>query len=380
MVRLSVATLIVVVVSYAILIAVLLFVLDKYLDLRVVSYTTDTTRQATNLLHLILTSSSIAEDKLVIKESEIDSTDYTEEMWLAYPITETKKHWMTYYDILEYDFNFSVSSGGWEKQFGNLIFDMTSMCYRDYQKIKGYAEIPASLYYRGFDVSVPAIANLTLMISPVSELSFWISQTSLRIEEEYDSELLKTIQLGPEVSMVKIQDKSDEMSNTGIVCMNVSDNWVCKYFSFEPGLEINVCRPGGDLYVGTDCVSLDNVPIEFYLADRNQCKEIQIKATQSSIDVILPGSTNALPSCESYQDEEECKAAGYTWCPKCNGPLSNAWREDMCTYGECGYSCRKDGNCPGWSCWFTCSSLYACEQVGDECKCVYVGHGPGGPR
>jgi len=287
MVRLSILSVIVIIIGYAILIGILLFILDKYLDMRVVSYTADAQRHANNLLHLLL-NSEITKEKLIIDERKFK--DYYESDWFSYPINNNRKVWGDNYEIVEYDYNFSVREFGAEKhEFGNLIFNMNNPCYFDYQRIKGYSEMPVSVYHKSYDVYKPGIANLTLMKTPLAELCFWISQSSLRLEEKYDDEILKSIRVGDEVNSIIFKKESD---NTGLICMNLTGKCAWKSFYFESS-PVRVCNktdgPISDNYMGKSCEDLSPDGKEYNLM--SGCKAININATKNSIDIIIPEST-----------------------------------------------------------------------------------------
>lgn len=276
-----------IIIGYAILLGILLFVLDRYLDMRVVSYTADAQRHATNLLNLIL-NSGITKEKLIIDESKF--RDYYESDWYSYLMSDrNRKEWEENYEIVEYDYNFSVKEFGAEKhEFGNLIFNMDDSCYFDYQRIRGYAEMPVSVYYKSGDVYNPGIANLTLMKTPLSELSFWISQSALRLEKGYDEEVLKSIRTGPEVTSIAFKKETD---NTNIICMSINNKWACKQF-YPGSSNVRICNSNeliSDKYAAespSDCEDLSVGVKQYNLM--TDCKAININATNNGIDVIIP--------------------------------------------------------------------------------------------
>lgn len=299
MVRVSIPILIISVVGYALLMGMILLVLDKYLDMRVIAYSGDATRQATNLLHAILTSSPIVEGGNYITKEKLVLND---EYLMKYSGNKWFNRWEEWedYNILEYDFDLSVMELNipLKYEFRNLVFDMNDECYLDYQRIKGYAEMPVSIHggtesnpqYR------PGIASLTLMRTPLSELSFWISQSSLRMREGHDAELLKSIRVGPEVKHIKID-------NSGELCMRVDGSTVCKHFSTEPSPRVKICTSAGKIkklsgvtvleppFTGESCDgSIDiDLPDKDDLDDfEDECKLIKINATRSEIYVIIP--------------------------------------------------------------------------------------------
>jgi hypothetical protein len=273
-----------IVIGYAILIAILLFVLDRYLDMRVVSYTADAQRHANNLLHMLLNSEKITKEKLIVNKDELE--DYNEKNWFLPLMSDERKTWEEDNEILEYDYNFSITEFGKsveKHQFGNLIFDMESQCYHEYQRIKGYSEMPISVYDEDYDEYIPGIAILTLMKTPLAELSFWISQSALRLEKGYDDEILKSIRLGNEVSSIILKKEDDK----GLVCMNVRDKWACKHF-YPGSFTIRVCYADEETpkeYIPKSCEVLSG---ERQYNLMRGCKAINMNATINGIDVIIP--------------------------------------------------------------------------------------------
>jgi len=290
MVRLTVPTVILVVVGYAFLIGVLLFVLDRYLDMRVVSYSADAQRHANNLLNFLLNNRLITKEKLIIDKSKLNQ--YKEDEWFS-GMTPKRDEWEKNCEIPEYDYNFSVKEfveGGNEqgiisKNFGNLIFDMSNTCYFDYQRIKGYLEMPVVVYDSNYNVYKPGIANITLMKTPLAEIAFWISQSSLRLEKSYDEEVLKSVRVGPEIKTLTI-------NKNGIICMSnsYSITGACKRFYAEPSDNIMVCKideliPTG--YQGKNCQLLLTAKTLFL---KDGCKAVNINATSEGINLIIPAS------------------------------------------------------------------------------------------
>lgn len=291
--RLSLPIVIVIVLGYAFLIGMMLFVLDKYLDLRVISYTWDANRQANNLMHLILSpkQSLIAKEKLVI---DLNMLQQYETNWLTNQQMDTSEryNWEDCCDLLEYEMNFSVTKlGGNKHSFGNLLFDMNSECYFVYQRIKGYIEMPVLIYSENADGTEnfdPGIANLILMRTPLSEVAFWISQSSLRISEGFDNYMLKNISVycgdplipGDEVERIIIWSLTPEK---GIICMVVNNILLCKRFSFETTPQLNICSPL------TDCAPI-GFPPGYSSPSLGECQKIMIEAnmTSNTVDVYLP--------------------------------------------------------------------------------------------
>jgi hypothetical protein len=303
--RITLGKVIFTIVSYALIMALIFLVIGKYLDLKVESYLIDATRHSINLLQLILTGSGgnciakndvdcasfvdasgrlddmgcdeaeccevysgmcvdicylypdvcnsgcceqrpntgspIAKEKLILDSNKLDE----------YLDGSVKEEWEDCCEPLEYDYNLFVYDleNGNKWKTGKLIFDnicpidecpAAAECYLDYQKMKNHAEMPVSIYYEDHTYH-PGIANLTLMRTPLSELIFWISQTSVRVGEEMDRMVIKSIVMGPEIGLIDIEKKSGTIK----VCMEVRGSKVCKSFGYGAGdPQINICHEG----------------------------------------------------------------------------------------------------------------------------------------
>lgn len=295
MVRVTLPIIIIAVVGYAFLIAVIILFLDKYLDLKVIAYTADASRQATNLLHSILTSgcTGAVEEKLVLDLYKLNS--FESDKW-------------SNCENLEYDYNFFVSVIDGDEPYlvvEKLVFETDNLCYLSYQRIKGYAEMPIVLYNDWENppldepVYRPGIASLTLMKTPLSELAFWVSQASLRIKEGHDEGLLKSIRVGPEVRSMDVH--VDEDGNVNEICMGVTGgDHVCKQVFMEHGVGFKVCKSkeiiekDGVLNPGFECGDGGDIGIPFdnQQIRRDRCKIINIfaNATENKVKIILPVS------------------------------------------------------------------------------------------
>ncbi len=259
------------IISYALMLAVIFFVIGKYLDLRVESFSVDATRHSTNLLQLILTSSPIVKEKLILDSDKMDN----------YLSGSIKKEWEDSCELLEYDYNLSVydleNKNEWKT--GKLIFDSSSECYFDYQKIKTYSEMPVSIYY-GDHTYDPGIANLILMRTPLSELAFWTSQASLRIRKGTDTEIIKDIRIGKEIDHIKFTKSSDIT-----ICMKIGDSEICKSFPYKSYPEIKICP--GECILDQPCKKLEgsvkcNLP--------GNCNVITVSANPDEINITVPVS------------------------------------------------------------------------------------------
>jgi len=285
MVRVTLSVIILSVVSYAFLIAIIVFFLDKYLDLRVIAYTADASRQATNLLHFIVTSgcTGAVEEKLVLNLDKLNPSHFNEERW------EDCSN-------LEYDYDFYVNSIDDSESYEvvkKLVFNFDDMCYLSYQRIKGYVEMPVALCNRwegGEESCKAGIANLTLMKTPLSELAFWVSQASLRIKEGHDSELIKSIRVGPEVNTIDVDNDK--------ICMTVNGVKRCKLLFIEPG-QFKVCiKKVDDVEIldpkseATDpnfkCDDENNLPKSLTLDPRCKIINVYANATNNKFEIIIP--------------------------------------------------------------------------------------------
>lgn len=274
--------LILVFVGIAFFVAVIVLILNKYLDLRVVAYTADASRQATNLIHSILASNctGAVEKKLVLDFYRLKEV----------PLDECEN--------LEYDYNFSVTriGDGYSKKIEKLVFNFDDQCYLSYQRIKGYVEMPVVLHYeptREEGNYRAGIAKLTLMKTPLSELAFWISQASLRIKEGHDEEIIKSIRVGPEVIRIKIEN--------GKICMNVKNvpNEVCKQLFLDSTAKVCRRKVSVDVILDPKFPTTDKdfkcneeYDLPTYLELDKKCKMINIyaNATDNEVKIIIPVS------------------------------------------------------------------------------------------
>jgi hypothetical protein len=297
MTRVILSLILILIFGFAFLTGMGLGVMDKYLDLRVTSYTIDSSRHAINLMHLLLTNSPLLKQspneiqKLVLSNVRID--EYNSGWFTDQENIGGKRMSLSACcEVFEYDYNFSTSvrakSGGnwkWSKtaEFGNLVFDMESMCYMDYQRMKGYAEMPIVVWSKGNDGNyyTPAIANLTLMKTPLSELVFWISQSSLRLNEKYDQSLIKEIRFGPEVEKIRIY----ETPPVGIVCMfkrNSLHDKICKQFYYSSAVGMNISDSSGSWGMST---FTQTNPFEKVFS--NNCNNMTVDADINRIPQIM---------------------------------------------------------------------------------------------
>ncbi len=239
--------------------AVTLILMGKWLQIVGFRYKMETQRNAMNLIQLIVTNSPIVEKKgdepykLVIDADKLD--EYSTNFRVTDTSSPSNEHetWQECCDFLDYDYNLTVirinttdpdKSKEWE--FGNLFFREDSECYPTV--VKGFADIPVVISDNG--EYKPGLAYVEMMRTPLSGLSFWLSQAFVRAswdkyysiftrEDEYEV----NIPLDPEIKEVFI----DENKRRICACINktCSDSnaiIVCKKFFMDNAITFKRCE------------------------------------------------------------------------------------------------------------------------------------------
>jgi len=164
--------------------AVLLLMAGKWLDITGYKYKMETQRNAMNLLQLIVSNSPIVKRdlsnepiKLVLDAHELDDYQNRAGIGTESPSDERKK-WEMCCDFLDFDYNFTVHNLETKENrtIGNLIFNPLSDCYP--LRVIGFADIPIVIDVDGRNH--PAVATIEMTRTPLSELSFWLSQAFVR--------------------------------------------------------------------------------------------------------------------------------------------------------------------------------------------------------
>jgi len=247
--------------------AVMLILMGKWLDIVGFRYKMETQRNAMNLIQLIVTNSPIVEkeiepNKIIIDSESLDS--YETNFEVKNPSNPSQEHidWEGCCDFLDFDHNLTVIDIGdpdipdddITSKFGNLIFKEESECYPN--RIRGFADLPVVVQSNG--EYNPGLAYVEVMKTPLSELSFWLSQAFMRTswdkywdvfseEESYSVSIV----LDPEIKQVFI----DEVKKRICVCVDYEcsdprSKIACKEFFYDENVEFKKYEssPATDCY------------------------------------------------------------------------------------------------------------------------------------
>ncbi len=233
-------TLVLLVMLFAAGTAFMLILMGKWLDLTGYRYRMDTQRNAMNLVQLIVSNSPVVKegtgqpDKIILNADELD--DYVTDANIG---TETpsdhRVEWEDCCDFLEFDHNFTVHDieTGENWTIGNLVFKVESDCYP--KRVQGFADLPVVVSQDG--ENHPGIAVVRLMRTPLSDMSFWLSQAFIRAywDDYWDlfpeaGEYKVLVPLGPEIRKVSIQDVDNDNKR---ICTHLDNIVVCKNFIYK---------------------------------------------------------------------------------------------------------------------------------------------------
>jgi len=223
-------------------------IMVKWLDLTGFKYELITQRNAMDLSQLIVSNSPLVKQdssgepiKLVLDVNKLNDYETHAGIGIEHitPDSEREK-WEKCCDFLDFDYRFTVHK--FKKENGdvvpdqtwtmsNLIFDRTSNCY--IPRIMGVGDVPIVIYENG--ERHPGVAIVEMTKTPLSDLSFWLSQGFVRAgwneywavfssEESYGV----TIPLDPEIECVKILDP-DPGDNYQRVCVFLRKRCVGEY-------------------------------------------------------------------------------------------------------------------------------------------------------
>ena len=229
-------TLILIVILFAAGTAVMLIIMGKWLDLTGYRYKMETQRNAMNLIQLIVSNSPVVKkvsdqpDKLVLDADELDSYMINANIGTETP-SDQRKEWEDCCDFLDFDHNFTVHDlvTGENWTIGNLVFNTQSECYT--KRIQGFADLPVVVSHNGDNH--PSVAVVRVMRTPLSDLSFWLSQAFIRAYwDDYwelfpeTDEYTVIVPIDPEIQRVSI-----DVDNKRI-CTHLDSVTVCKNFIF----------------------------------------------------------------------------------------------------------------------------------------------------
>ena len=243
--ELSLSTIFFLLVAFAVGAAVMLFMIGQWLDLTGLRYRMESSRNALNLLQLIVSNSPLIEEdiyfepnKLILEEAKLDAHEYT--VYDMYDQSESilndKFHECC--QFLDFDYKLTVidlESDPIELwNIGDIPFKIESKCYPD--RIIGHADMPVVIH-RDDGSYKPGLINITLVKTPLSELSFWLSQSFIRAEWDKSREFFKKaesdvgvsfevrVPIDPEINTITI----DKDAKT--VCMKFASGRIaCKKF------------------------------------------------------------------------------------------------------------------------------------------------------
>jgi len=231
------STLLLLVILFAGGTAVMLVMMGKWLDLTGYRYKMETQRNAMNLIQLIVSNSPVVKevtdqpDKLILDAKKLDDYESDASIGTETP-SDRRKGWENYTDFLDFDHNFTVHDlvTGKNWTIGNLVFKDMSDCYP--RRIRGFADLPVVVSQDGDNH--PAVATVRLMRTPLSDLSFWLSQAFIRAYwDDYwnlfpeEDEYTVNIPLDPEIKRVSID------VNQKRICTHLDNIVICKNFIFK---------------------------------------------------------------------------------------------------------------------------------------------------
>jgi hypothetical protein len=238
-----------------------------------------------DLIQVIVTNSPLVEKdpsgepmKLILNATQLDVYESKAGTGTR-ALSSERKIWEKCCDFLDFDYNLTVhdlvSSKDWN--IANLIFDRTSKCYPS--RIMGVGDVPVVIDENG--EKNPGVAVVTMMRTPLSDLSFWLSQAFLRAswgdywtvfssEESYTV----TVPLDPkDIKCVNISDP-DVSDNYKRVCVKLNDDREsCKSFYYDKNIENS-----GNFILNKDNKMSDN-----------GCFNVVIMTKRNYVNIFYPG-------------------------------------------------------------------------------------------
>jgi len=233
---------------FAIIAAMMIMIMGRWFDLTGTKYTLITQRNAMDLIQLIVTNSPLVERdpsgepmKLVLNATQLDVYESKAGIGIRDISSSSEREiWEKCCDFLDFDYNFTVHDLVTSKNrtIANLIFERGSTCYPS--RILGVGDVPVVIDEDGKRNA--GVAVVTMMRTPLSDLSFWLSQAFLRAswgdywtvfssEESYTV----TVPLDPEVKCVNISDYNDNYKR---ICVKlIDDREACKSFYYDKNIE-----------------------------------------------------------------------------------------------------------------------------------------------
>ncbi len=200
-----------------------------------------------NLLQLLVSNSPVVKKdpvdeplKLVLDAEKLDEYQTNAGIGTESPSSQ-RYTWEECCDFLDFDYNFTVHNLVTDENWtiGNLIFNPLSECYP--QRVKGFADLPVVIHEDGRRDA--GVAVIEMIRTPLSELSFWLSQAFTRASwDEYweiysEEPYFVKIPLDPEIKCIKILPE-DENENYMRVCVILDDGReACKMFFYDDDVD-----------------------------------------------------------------------------------------------------------------------------------------------
>jgi len=232
----------------AVVAAFMLMIMGRWFDLTGTKYSLITQRNAMDLVQVIVSNSPLVERdpngepiKLVLNATKLDIYENKAGIGTEFP-TKERVDWEDCCDFLDFDYNLTVYDLVADKNrtIGNLIFEPDSECYPS--RIMGIGDVPVVVNEDG-DKN-PGLAVLRMTRTPLSDLSFWLSQAFLRASwAEYwtvfssEKDYTVLVPLDPEdIECVKISDYDDNYKRICVI-LNNNRGEACKMFYYDKNIE-----------------------------------------------------------------------------------------------------------------------------------------------
>lgn len=274
--------------------ATTLVAMDMWYEMAGFRYTMETQRNAMNHIQFIVSNSPIVEqkidepNKLAIDSNVFDS--YYTKFEIDNPSNPSDEHksWEECCDFYDFDHNLTLvdlsESVPIEKEFGNLVFKQNSTCY--FKRVKGYADVPVSIHED--DKYNPGLAFVEVMRTPLSDLSFSLSQAFMRAGwEDYwtvfteESTYSMLVPLDPEIKQILINEGENRIcACLNYDCSDPAATIVCKLFYYDPAVDFEKCEI--DVTSTTGCFN-SRVTVK--------------KGTPNCVEIIYPGPGGVCDTC-----------------------------------------------------------------------------------
>jgi len=263
--------------------AVLLLMIGRWLDMEGIKYKMETQRNAMNIMQILVSNSPVVKRdssnvpmKLTLDGEELDRYQINAGIGTEVVTPDSERDiWEKCCDFLDFDYSFTVRDLETDEEWtiSNLIFKQDSVCYP--QRVRGFVDLPVVIYKDGR--RDPGVAVVEMIRTPLSELSFRLSQAFLRASwdkywEVYsDQPYYVKIPLDPEIDCVRLVE-TDCSDNYGRVCVRLTDGReACKMFVCENGV---------------NGVTFDqNSNYDF----TGSCFDVSITVRRGEVSIIYPG-------------------------------------------------------------------------------------------